>query len=361
MIPVVNFLQAKMNRGSVLMQKRIMEKGPLHDEKGRLVETGYAMELIRQYDRKRIAANPLRIKEWDYYLVQSDRYALALTIADNGYMGLDSISLLDFDGPWEQTVSKMSFFTLGKRRLPSTSKEGRSHTAGKGYEMTFENDGKRRRLYGYMENFKNGLPIHFDVTLFGEPKDSMVIVTPFKDRTKAFYYNQKINCLRAEGKAEWNGQEYLFAPAHSFGVLDWGRGVWTYENTWYWGSASGLVNQVPFGFNIGYGFGDTSAASENMLFYAGRAHKLSQVKFEIPMKDGKEDYLSPWKFTSDDGRFEMDFQPIIDRASLTDFKVLCSDQHQVFGYFTGTAVLDDGRKLEIRNLLGFAEKVFNKW
>ena len=343
------------------MQRRMVTPGYLHDEKGRLAETGYATSLIKTYDRKRIAANPLRIKEWDYYLIQSDRYALALTIADNGYMGLDSVSLLDFDDPWEKTVSKMSILPLGKRNLPPTSEKGISKSQGKGYEIVFENDGKKRRLYGHMDDFKDGAPIFFDVTLTAEPRDSMVIVTPFTEDPKAFYYNQKINCLRAEGKAEWNGNEYLFAPAHSFAVLDWGRGVWTYENTWYWGSASGLADGVPFGFNIGYGFGDTSAASENMLFYDGVAHKISQVKFEIPMKDGKEDYLAPWRFTSDDGRFEMDFAPIIDRASCTDFKILCSDQHQVFGRFTGTVVLDNGRKIAIRELLGFAEKVRNKW
>lgn len=92
-------------------------------------------------------------------------------------------------------------------------------------------------------------------------------------------------------------------------MLDWGRGVWTYHNTWYWGSTSGQVDGIPFGWNIGYGFGNTSAASENMLFYGGRAHKLSQVQFHIPMRDGREDYLRPWTFTSDDGRFEMDFVP----------------------------------------------------
>ena len=64
--------------------------GSLLDEKGKLAEAGYATKLIKTYDRKHIAAHPLRIKEWDYYLIQSDRYALALTIADNGYMGLDS-------------------------------------------------------------------------------------------------------------------------------------------------------------------------------------------------------------------------------------------------------------------------------
>lgn len=343
------------------MQRQITEPGPLLDGEGRLMERGYAKTLIRQYDRTRIKASPLRIKEWDYYLITSERYALALTIDDNGYMGLDSVSLLDFDGPWEQTVSKMSLMPLGKRKLPATSERGDVHAAGKGYEMTFQNDGKTRRLFGHMEQFRSGQTLLFDVTLRDAPKDSMVIATPFAGKPTAFYYNQKINCLRAEGKAVLGDTEYLFAPAHSFAVLDWGRGVWTYKNTWYWGSASGMAEGKPFGFNIGYGFGDTSAASENMLFYDGTGHKLSQVTFRIPMKDGKEDYLSPWKFTSDDGRFEMDFLPVIDRAACTDFKVLCSDQHQVFGRFTGTAVLDDGRRIQVRNLLGFAEKVFNKW
>ena len=79
------------------------------------------------------------------------------------------------------------------------------------------------------------------------------------------------------------------------------------------------------------------------------------------MKDGMEDYMSPWIFTSDDGRFEMDFVPIIDRAACTDVKLICSDQHQVFGRFTGKAVLDDGKEIYIKDFLGFAEKVHNKW
>ena len=125
----------------------------------------------------------------------------------------------------------------------------------------------------------------------------MVIATPF-DKDKHFYYNQKINCMRAEGAVTYgyHNRTYTFDLADSFAVLDWGRGVWTYKNTWYWGSASGLVDGEKFGFNIGYGFGNTSAASENMLFYKGRAHKLSQVTFHIPGDGGKAtpDYMRPW-------------------------------------------------------------------
>ena len=343
------------------MQHEITTRHPLLDEQGRLIEAGYTKGLLMDYDRKAIKAGALRIKEWDYYLIANNDYAVALTIDDNSYMGLDGISLLDFRKPWEHTNNVMSFLTLGKRRFPASSSNGDVCSGTKKYSISFKHNVDHRLLSFHMDNFMDGKPIRGEIRLENPQQESMVIVTPFAEKETAFYYNQKINCLPASGSVEFDGQTYIFDKENSFGVLDWGRGVWTYDNVWYWGSASGLADGVPFGFNIGYGFGDTSAASENMLFYGGKAHKLSQVTFNIPMKDGREDYMSPWIFTSDDGRFEMDFVPIIDRAACTDVKLICSDQHQVFGRFTGKAVLDDGKEIYIKDFLGFAEKVHNKW
>ena len=212
-----------------------------------------------------------------------------------------------------------------------------------------------------MDKFKDGKQIAGSITLTQPEMETMVIATPFAEDKRAFYCNQKINCMPASGKVVFDGKEYVFDEKISFGVLDWGRGVWTYKNTWYWGSASGIAGGVPFGFNIGCGFGDTSAASENMLFFNGKAHKLSRIKFNIPQKDGKDDFMSKWSFVSDDMRFEMEFEPVLDRAAKTDLKVLCSDQHQVFGKYSGRVTLDDGTILQITDFFGFAEKVYNKW
>ncbi|MDI9969799.1 DUF2804 family protein, partial [Rhodococcus ruber] len=57
----------------------------------------------------------------------------------------------------------------------------------------------------------------------------------------------------------------------------------------------------------------------------------------------------------------MSFEPILDRAADVNALVLRSTQHQVFGRFTGHVTLDDGTRLEVRELLGFAEKVRNRW
>lgn len=344
------------------MQNRITEKTALLDAKGSLMQKGYATSLIMDYDRKAIKVGKLRIKEWDYYYIGNRDYGVALTIADNGYMGLLSASILDFNRGWEKTNSILLPFTKGKLKMPSTSAIGDIEYKNKRVQFSFKNDGKTRKLYVRFGNFVEEKALVVNVELTDEPSESMVIATPFAGNPKAFYYNQKINCMRATGWARFDDKEYRFNNENnSLGTLDWGRGVWTYKNTWYWGSLSTVLGNDTFGFNIGYGFGDTSAASENMLFFNGKAHKLSKVEFVIPAKNGEDDFMSDWTFTSDDGRFEMTFKPLLDRFADANVGIIRSLQHQVFGLFSGKAVLDDGSVVTLDAQLGFAEKVFNKW
>lgn len=338
------------------MQHEITERKKLLGPNGDILEPGYAKRLLWDYRRADIKAGRLRIKEWDYYYIGNDDFGVALTIADNSYMGLISASLLDFRVPTEKTVSVMEAFPMGKYRLPETSQQGDTMFGNKRVQMAFSVKPGKRTISCRFGDFLNGETLELAIELEEPDMESMVIATPF-GKPKHFYYNQKINCMPASGRATLGDKSYEFTPDTSFGALDWGRGVWTYDNTWYWGSGSGRVNGEPFGFNIGYGFGDTSAASENMLFYRNKAHKLNQVQFNIP----DDSYTKPWTFTSDDGRFEMDFAPVIDRQNLTNALVIMTDQHQVFGRFTGKAVLDDGTVIELDNFMGFAEKVRMKY
>ena len=342
-------------------QHEILRSAPLLNASGDLAEPGWARSLLPVYRRSDIRVSPMRIKEWDYYLITDGHVGLALTIADNGYMGLDSVSFLDFDEGWEQTKSPMRLFPMGKTGLPESSADGASEIARGCYAMAFYHEDGARRLSFHMDRFLDGDAIEGIVTLSGAPEESMVIATPF-DKPGHFYYNQKINCMRAEGWITLGKRRIELTPDRFFGVLDWGRGVWTYHNTWYWGSASGELDGVPFGWNIGYGFGNTAAASENVLFYDGRIHKLGTVEFHIPKDEkGRNAYLNVWNFTSDDNRFYMDFTPVLDRSALTSAIIIKSDQHQVFGRFTGRVTLDDGTVLPVRDFFGFAEKVENKW
>ena len=329
----------------------------LLDDQGELREPGWSKSLVQQYRRSMIKAPKFRIKEWDYYLVTSDRFAAAFTISDDGYIGLQSVSLLVFgEKPWEHTETVLNAFPMGKLHLPEDSSEGETKYADKRLQMSFVPKDGARHITCHFENFMDGKPLDADIVLEQPPMDTMVIATPWPKK-HAFYYNQKINCMRASGAVSFDGETYQFDPATDFGTLDWGRGVWTYDNTWFWGSGNADVDGNAFGWNIGYGFGDTSAASENILFWNGTAHKLDDVTFNIP----ESGYMDTWTFTSSDGRFEMTFEPVLDRAACLDYKVIVSDQHQVFGRMSGKAVLDDGTEVNIKDVMCFAEKVHNKY
>lgn len=343
------------------MQNELIKKGKLLDENGNLLEKGYARSLIKEYNSKDVKASHWRLKEWDYYLIYNNEYAVALTFDDNYYMGLNSVSIIDFKNAKERTVSPMKFLTLGKRNLPCSSKEGDIHYEDKANKVDFYFTKEGRILEFKLKKYYKKHDFECKLILMDEPKESMVIATPF-EKDKHFYYNQKIVGFKVEGYFKVGDYRYDFNKKDTRGILDWGRGVWTYKNTWYWGAGAGVVNGHEVGFNIGYGFGDTSAASENVIFYDGVLHKLEQVSFNIPQNEkGKYLYTNEWTFSSSDGRFEMKFVPIIDRASNTNVVVIGSDQHQVFGKFSGTMILDDGKKVEIKDFIGFAERVVNKW
>jgi hypothetical protein len=275
----------------------------LLDEHGELREPGWSRDLMQQYRRAMIKAPKFRIKEWDYYLVVNDKFAAAFTISDDGYIGLQSASFLDLgEKPWEHTETILNAFPMGKLKLPTSSASGVTKYKDKRLDMHFDAGNDKRVIFCDYKNFHEGKTLKCDITLAQPPMDTMVIATPWREKKTAFYYNQKINCMRASGTIELDGVKYELNPETDYGTLDWGRGVWTYDNTWYWGSGNMTVNGKPFGFNIGYGFGDTTAASENMLFYDGKCHKLDDVTFNIPSVDGKK-YKVTQYLVNDDCNF----------------------------------------------------------
>ena len=347
-------------------QARITEPARLLTEDGVLACVGYATSPLLEYDRTCIAASKLRVKEWDYYLVNDDEYALAFTVGDMGYLSLVSASLIDFTKNTFITKSTMGVLPLGRLDLPTSSTLGVTSFANRRANMTFETAQGMRHLAVTFSNFSDGQPLVAEIVLDQEPRDSMVIATPWAEDPRAFYYNQKIVGMRAIGAFSFGNLRHSFYDANSFGLLDWGRGVWTRDNTWFWGAAQGWQNGRLFGMNLGYGFGDTTAASENIVFVDGIAHKLRRVDFGIPVRDenakalgDRYDLTAPWHVTDDKGRLDLAFTPDIDRCDFMNYKLVISDQHQVFGRFDGTVKLDDGSLFEINNLRGFAEAVHN--
>ncbi|MBE5888808.1 MAG: DUF2804 domain-containing protein [Lachnospiraceae bacterium] len=334
----------------------VTTKQRLLDENGQIAEPGWSRQLLQEYRREDIKAPRSRIKEWDYYLVTAKDFGIAMTISDLGYIGMQSATFFHFAQKWEHTEMLLNPMPMGSMNLPSHSgagvteyKDDRLHS-----KVVVENN--TRHLTCDFKHFHGDKDLKMDILLTQPEMDTMVIATPW-DKPHRFYYNQKINCLPASGWVEYGGERYEFHPETDFATMDWGRGVWTYDNTWIWGTGNGLIEGKPFGFNIGYGFANTSAASENLLIYDGVGHKLDDITCHFDTSD----YLKPWKITSSDGRFEMDFAPILDRVAETNLGIIGTFQHQIFGYLNGTVTLDDGTVLEVKDFLCGIEHIRNKY
>lgn len=125
----------------------VTKKQLLLDAQGNIAEPGWSRRQLQQYSRTQIRAPKFRIKEWDYYLIVGDDCAVAFTLSDDGYVGLQSVSLLDFEGePWEHTEMILDAFPMGKFRMPENSSEG---------DIIYEK--KNLRLKYVLENSMSGL------------------------------------------------------------------------------------------------------------------------------------------------------------------------------------------------------------
>lgn len=332
----------------------ITKQTTLLDNKGLVIEPGFSKQPNWIYDRRKFQVPHYRMKEWDYYMVNTGEIAVAFTLSDLGYIRMASVTFLDLNKGLDVTKTYLAppakdYF------MPITSKAGSSEFKAKDISLQYETVGKKRHISCFIQNFHNQGCFKADLTFTDFPEESMNILTPWEDR-KHFYLNEKVNCMAVEGKVVFNYHIYNFNKKDHCGVLDWGRGFWPYKSRWYWGTSSAMINGVPFGFNLGYGFGDLSAASENCLFYKGKVHKLDRIEFTIP-----ENPMEQWTISSSDGRFEATFDPVFDRVANIDLKLIHTDQHQYFGFVNGMAKLDNGHLIEMKSLPSAIEDIQNKY
>ena len=101
-----------------------MGAGPLLDARGQLAERGWATAEVRRYDRAQIAAGKLRIKEWDYYCILTDAFGIALTVADNGYLGFLGVSWMDLAAGTAINDGAVIPWPMGRMRLPESADAG---------------------------------------------------------------------------------------------------------------------------------------------------------------------------------------------------------------------------------------------
>lgn len=339
---------------------------------GKLLSPGWARHNVFDYERDN-AKPAWRKKEWDFYQISNGEFMVQISFANISIGGYAQASITDLHNAHQKskihsgTILESTALFLGGKKyiLPPKGDEPNVvdfTVSGTQFKAVTE---KRVRTLYFKGKFK-GKEVEANFTMdIMDGLENITTVLPFANKPTRYFMTTKQNCMPCAGTFRWGEQVWNFDKKDTFAFLDWGRVNTPYKMVWYWGNGSKVV-QGPdgkdhmFGFEITWGIGDESNATETAIFWDGKAHKFGPVDVEVFPKPDK--FEEPWHFVSQDGRFDFTMTPFYDHhGDLNVLNLLRMHCHQVHGIWNGTAILDDGTKVEVRDMYAFCEYCENKW
>jgi hypothetical protein len=335
-------------------QNEIFSPLSVLDDNGQPQNFGWSKNTGFFYDPVLVYAPRRRISESDRYIVHTPTHMVIFEIRDDGWLGYMGISVISLRDKKRSTQIYRTYFPLGTYELPTSSVIGSVRW-------------QRKRSHLDFISMENGVKIiKVDIPKFGhnrslrgalvliEPSAAQSLVTnqPWRGENYSFRYTRCCPWYYTEGVIQFGSTEIIFTRGNAWGILDWNRGVRPKADIRYWAAACGSSEGRQLSFCAGYSWADFSQGTENGFFVDGTLHKLDQVTFHIPMNN----WLSPWRFTSNDNRLEMTFLPHQERIERRRLFFYSCTRRQVFGFFSGKVQLDDGSVMEFQNLTGFAER-----
>ena len=311
---------------------------------------GYAYHGAIDYNIEDAKIPPFKLKEWNFYQITNNKFSFYAIIGHVSYATSINCTLFELETGKTIYVGKLVPFKKVKMDKNASSDSVVIYQ-DKDYKMEFRKVGKTR--YIKMDTIhKEYEKCSVDIRLEDTVNDNILVCTPF-DKPKHFYLNQKTCLLKASGEATFGNNQYNFD--NSFGLMDWGRGYLPFKHSWIWGSGSGYVDGIKFGFNIG-SFGNNENGSENIFFYDDTSYKMDKVDISFNENNPMEE----WHYRSSDDNFVFTMKPIYDNHTKTKILWVNNECHQVFGLFNGYIIVDN-KKIEIKDFLAFTENAHNRW
>ncbi len=344
-------------------QTEYTESTPLLSPDGKLLAKGWARHNVFEYNRDYVKTGIMSRKEWDFYNISDGRMQMLVSFANinlGGYVGAKLVDLKT----GEVICDSIQYFLGANKHVPPAKGDIPNRYKDKVGNAEFDfNTMETSRTLWYKGTYK-GKPVECDVQMDIMPGlENITTIFPFDEDETKYFMTTKQFCMPCDATFKIGDFEYKFSKEDSFCTLDWGRVNTVHKMVWYWGSGTTYVNDENgdkhlLGFEITWAIGNESNATETCIIYDGKVHKFGAVDVE---KFPKGRFMEPWKFISEDGRFNMTMHPTLDNHTDVDFKIGRMNCHQVYGIWNGDLTLDDGTKIEIKDLVAFCEYVENRW
>ncbi|MFE7406144.1 DUF2804 domain-containing protein [Isoptericola sp. NPDC057559] len=293
-----------------------------------------------------------RTKRWEYWAVVTPDHVVALTTSALDYAALHQVWVWDRASGAE--VDAVAIAPLNRSAtLPGRLGAGPVRSSTRAVAIAVDEEPRGTRLRARTSR------VDLDVTVARPAgRELLGVVVPWSDRR--FQYTVKDVGRPAAGGLRVDGVERAL-PAGSWAVLDHGRGRWPYRAAWQWGVGLGRgVDAAGAGHEVALQLGGTwtrqGPTTENGVFVDGVLHKIHD---ELDWTFDPAAYTAPWQVRGE--RLDLAFVPAHDRVSRTQLGVVASSTHQCFGTWSGWVAADDGSRITVDGLDGWAEDVAQRW
>jgi hypothetical protein len=307
-----------------------------------------------------------RKKRWNYWAFTTETHLFSMTVSHLDYVGLAFLYVADFEQGTVVEETLLTPFGRGCDLEEEVFTDVRFETRGLTLEMLQQGgEGEPRRVRFRAESTGfggRGLQAELEAS-YPPEHETLNVVVPWDDRR--FQFTAKHNTLPAhgfvrlgagEGEAE---EEIVFEGPQSFACLDYGRGIWPRRCEWNWGAASGSQGGRIIGLNLGGKWTDGTGATENALCITGRLAKIDE---DLTWEYDRSDWMKPWRiFAPESGVVDLEFTPVCERVAEMNARLIRSEVHQLFGRYRGTVQNADGQRIEIEDLVGWAEEHRAVW
>lgn len=300
-----------------------------------------------------------RRKRWNYWSFGTPELKFVAAVVDADYMRVAFVDLLTLpDLKWRE--GRLTLPLLARPRMGGRVDD----------DVVFGWRGKRIEMLprgGGVDILVDwpafpGGDLHAELRAEPTPGHESINVTiPWS--AKRFHFTSKQPAIPATGALRVGGETYSLDGPDCFAALDFARGVWRYDSTWNWISASERDNSGRVvGLNVGAGWTDGTPMTENGVVLDGVAHKIGcTVKFDYDARD----LMKPWRIRSDDTggadrMVDLQVAPFFHHRLNVDSVVIRSKLDQIFGRVTGAIALP-GATVQIDGLVATCEEQQARW
>lgn len=344
----------EMQRVAQHAEREILAPITLCDSKGNLnpAAIGYSRKPLIISN---LSGNFMRKKKWNYWCVYGEDILFSTSIRHLDYAAVCSVYFLHYET--QRFFEKSITIPFGQRvQMPDQVLETVKFSHN---EMSIQllHMQSETHITVTISDFDGDL-LHADLHIeHPQDDDSLNVVIPWN--RQLYQHTAKHHTLPTRGFVKIGDKRYLFHSEDSYGVLDYGRGVWPRTAAWHWARASQHVGGKRIGLNFGGKWTDGTGMTENAIFVNGHMTKISEdVIFTYDVMD----FTKPWhirsKFSQD---VNLTFTPFFNRESILNARLVTTNIHHIVGYYNGSVVLEDGSRLAITQLLGCIEDHQAKW